>query len=66
MILNEALASHVPVIASDLGGMPERIKNGFNGFTFIPGDQQDLQAKIEMIINERTLLNTLKNHIATQ
>ncbi|GAP13955.1 glycosyltransferase [Longilinea arvoryzae] len=63
MVLHEALASNVPVIASDLGGMSEKIKNGFNGLTFIPGDVEDLQNKLSLVINHRELINQYKENI---
>jgi glycosyltransferase involved in cell wall biosynthesis len=63
LVLHEALACNVPVIASDLGGMSERIKDGFNGFTFKPGISEDLKSKMELIINDVSVLNKLKENI---
>jgi glycosyltransferase involved in cell wall biosynthesis len=63
LVLHEALASKVPVIASDLGGMSEKIIDGFNGLTFIPGDVEDLQKKMDSILMDRTSLNRFKDNI---
>lgn len=63
MVLHEALASNVPVIASDLGGMSEKIKDGFNGLTFIPGNEEDLKEKMNLVLDHRELLNLYKENI---
>ncbi len=39
----------VPVIGSQIGGIPELIESGINGLTFIPKQKDDLQDKIEMM-----------------
>ncbi|QQG52832.1 MAG: glycosyltransferase [Candidatus Falkowbacteria bacterium] len=44
--LLEALNLGKVVIASNIGGIPEIIKDGENGLLFIPGDIQDLVRKI--------------------
>jgi len=33
LILHEALVCNVPVITSNIGGMAEKISDGFNGYT---------------------------------
>lgn len=48
-VLLESLASGVPVIASRIGGMTERIKDGKNGLLFTPGDEYDLAGKIRSL-----------------
>lgn len=42
-IVIEAFASGVPVIGSRIAGIAETIRNGFNGFTYNPGDTDDLE-----------------------
>jgi glycosyltransferase involved in cell wall biosynthesis len=44
--LLESLAQGKIIIASNIGGIPEIIKNGKNGFLFTPGDAGDLADKI--------------------
>ncbi|MFZ0543899.1 MAG: glycosyltransferase family 4 protein [Candidatus Promineifilaceae bacterium] len=38
LIIQEAFAAGVPVIASDIGALRERVRDGVNGFLFPPGD----------------------------
>jgi len=47
----EALNLGTPVIASEIGGMPEIIKTGYNGLLFKPGNEEDLVEKISSINN---------------
>jgi glycosyltransferase involved in cell wall biosynthesis len=42
----EAFACGVPVIASDLGSMAERVEHGVNGLLFRPGDADDLVRQV--------------------
>lgn len=55
-VILEALASGTPVIASNLGGLSELIDEGKNGLVFEPGDSNDLRAKIEEVIADRSLV----------
>lgn len=62
-VVHEALASEVPVIVSNLGGMAEQVQSGLNGFTFQAGDRQELQAIMQKIVDDPTILNKLKTRI---
>lgn len=64
--LHEALVNEVPVIASELGGMKERIVNNFNGFTFPPGDAAALASIMQKIVDEPELVNQLKANIRSK
>jgi len=56
----EAMASHVPVLSSNAGGLPEVNVDGKTGFLFNIGDVETAVAKgIELLSNEK-LLNQLK------
>ncbi|NTW89319.1 MAG: glycosyltransferase family 4 protein [Candidatus Moranbacteria bacterium] len=48
-VLLESLARGRVVIASDIGGMTERIENGVNGFLFRLGDSADLAQAIRTL-----------------
>lgn len=51
MILLEAMAAGVVVIASRVGGTPEVIEDGINGFLVEEGNAESLKRKIEEILN---------------
>lgn len=50
--LYEYLAVGIPVVASDIGQIPEVIKNGVTGMLVRPGDAADLAEKIEQMRRE--------------
>jgi glycosyltransferase involved in cell wall biosynthesis len=47
----EALASGIPVIAPQAGGVTENIRNGWNGYLFAPNDAADFWHKLEDLVN---------------
>jgi len=51
----EAMACGIPVIGTNVGGVPEIITNGYNGFLIAPGDPSILAQKIEEIFNNEQL-----------
>lgn len=54
IVFLEAMASALPVIGTDVGGIPDMVKNGVNGFLVKPGDVDSLVAKLlELLRNER-------------
>lgn len=63
LILHEALACNVPVVASNVGGMAEKIKDGLNGYTFKVGDSDHLREILAGIVENPSVLNTLKDNI---
>ena len=53
MVLLEAMASEVPVVASETGGVPEVVKDGDEGILVKPGDEEQLaQAILELLRSE--------------
>ena len=46
MVIIEAFAAGLPVIASDLGAMAGMVRHGRTGLLFRPGDAEDLAAKV--------------------
>jgi len=56
MVIHEAFMAKVPVIASDAGAMKEFVHHMENGLLFRMGDSLDLKEKMEMIINDPSLL----------
>ncbi len=53
----------IPVIASDIGGMAEMVKDGVNGLTFKVGDSTDLAKKIMMIAEDNSLIYDFSENI---
>jgi glycosyltransferase involved in cell wall biosynthesis len=60
LIMQEAQACSVPTLVSDVGGMTECVNDGVNGFTFRVGDVEDLQRKLQMLIDQPEILNGIK------
>jgi len=49
----EAMASQVPVVASNIGGIPEIVINGETGYLFPPGDiKESFQKALELLSGE--------------
>lgn len=42
LVAYEAMSYHVPIIASNIGGIPDLVKNNKNGFLFEPGNKKIL------------------------
>ena len=62
MSIVEALACGKPIIASNIGSIPEIIEDGKTGFLFEPGDPFDLAKKIKwMFENEDACIEMGKN-----
>ena len=52
--LLEAMALKVPAIASSVGGVPEIIEDGKNGFLVRPGEWREIADRIVELLNDRT------------
>jgi glycosyltransferase involved in cell wall biosynthesis len=57
--LLEAMASGVPIIASDIPGCRELIKPGETGLLFAPGDVETLTGHLEVLANDSELRSNL-------
>lgn len=53
MTVIESLACGTPVIGADIGGIPEQVRDGWNGHLFAPGDAAGLAAKIQHLVDNR-------------
>ena len=62
LVLLEAMASGLPLIASDLPGVRSVFIDGVQGFLARPGDARDLQNKIEKIISNSNLLKKMSRN----
>jgi len=59
LILTEALAARVPVIASAIGGYTDFIHNDSNGYLFTPGSSQELYNILQLLVSDRSKLHSL-------
>jgi glycosyltransferase involved in cell wall biosynthesis len=59
IVILEAFASGIPVIASRIGGIPDIVKDGENGFLFEPENTEELTEKMEIMLNNNVLRNTM-------
>jgi len=59
LVIREALLHGVPVISSSLGGAPEAIEDGINGFIFDPYKEGDLAAKINLLFEKPEMLGKI-------
>jgi phosphatidylinositol alpha 1,6-mannosyltransferase len=55
LVVQEALASGLPVVAADKGGAADLVKDKKNGFLARPNDPQDLARKIKMLLEDPKL-----------
>ncbi|MDP8236302.1 MAG: glycosyltransferase family 4 protein [Candidatus Erginobacter occultus] len=52
-----------PVVASRVGGLGEYVSEGMSGYTFEPGDSQDLAEKISFILSDRETAGRMERFI---
>ncbi len=55
----EAMASGVPVIASQIGGLQNIVIDGKTGFLFEPGNVKELMDKMENLLDNQSLRETM-------
>jgi glycosyltransferase involved in cell wall biosynthesis len=63
LVIQEALSADTPIIASNIGGIPEFIKDGINGLLFRPSDADDLRAKMQLLIDSPQTIDALRRNI---
>jgi len=69
LVILEAMASGKPVIATKVGGIPQKVRDGWNGFLLDPADQQQLAQKIKYLIDnpeERQRMGTNSRRFAEE
>ena len=49
LVIPQAFATGKPVVASNVGGIPENVRDGVNGFLINPGDENGLAAAMEQL-----------------
>lgn len=58
-VLIEFMINGLPVISSNTGAASFLVKNGYNGLHFIPCNEEDLAAKMEILLKNRALVDAL-------
>ena len=72
MVVLEAMAQGVPVVASRVEGIPEAIRDGVDGLIFEPGNAADLAEKIASLVGDgqrwagmsSSALHRQRNHLS--
>ena len=54
-VVLEAMTAKIPVVATEVGAIPEIIEDGVNGFLVKPGHPEALASKIEMVLGDDRL-----------
>jgi glycosyltransferase involved in cell wall biosynthesis len=58
-VIMEAMATGLPVISTNIGGIPEMVVQNETGFLVQPGDAVALSGAMEKIIDDRQLTQKL-------
>jgi glycosyltransferase involved in cell wall biosynthesis len=62
-VISEAFAAGVPVVASRLGPLADRVRDGVDGLLVSPGDVEALQKTLLRFREDPTLLSRLRSGI---
>lgn len=62
LVIYESFSTGTPVIGSNIGGIPELIDDGYNGFLFESDNSDSLKEKLVKIINNKELLKTFEDN----
>jgi glycosyltransferase involved in cell wall biosynthesis len=63
LVIQEARFAGIPVLASDVYGNAEQIKDGENGFLFEYNSAFDLTKKLDYLIKNKTILDRIRKNI---
>lgn len=63
LVIQEAFAAQVPVIASRLGALAEKVRHQVDGLLFAPGEPEALRQAMERLMETPSLLSDLRSHI---
>ena len=63
LVIQEAFAAGIPVVASNVFGNAEQISDGINGWLFTFNDSHDLRIKFQQLITDPSLIENAKKHI---
>ena len=52
-VIMEAMAAGLPVVATDVAGIPEQVEHGTSGYLVSPGDDAELASRITELVDDR-------------
>ena len=55
VVIPEAMAAGLPIVTTNVRGLPEIVKDGENGFTVEPQNPQQLAEKISLLLDDKEL-----------
>lgn len=58
-VLIEAMSAGIPVVGSDVGGIPHIVRHGVNGFVFRNGDSAQLEEQLRTLLSDAELRGTM-------
>jgi len=58
----EAMASGLPIVATNVGGIPEVVKDGENGFLVDPEDSQKIAEKVLLLLEDSGLRKNISDN----
>ena len=61
IVLMEAMAIGVPVVASRVAGIPELVEDGVTGLLFTPSDWDELASRIDFLLRDQGVRDRLTN-----
>ena len=64
MSILEAMGYGLPIVATNVGGIPSIVRDGINGFSFLPGDVEGMANAIVKILKNSELANKLSENSA--
>jgi glycosyltransferase involved in cell wall biosynthesis len=60
IVIQEARAAGVPVVASNLGGMAEAVRHDVDGLLFAPGDAKALARAFAVFVQDRAVIERMR------
>ena len=55
MVISEAMAWRLPILSTNIAGIPEMLTDGLEGFLFAPGDSKKAISGMKEIVNDHEL-----------
>ncbi len=63
LVLHTAFTTKTPVLVSNIGSLSDAVRHEVNGLIFEMGNSEDLARQIERVLNDRSLLERLRQGI---